>query len=135
MSSSVCEAQFNRGNMYRTGEGVPQDDVEAVKWWSKAAEQGYASAQFNLGDMYRTGEGVPQDDVEAVKWYRKAAEQGMAGSQFNLGIRYSNGNGASEDDTPAVRVPVAALCITADRCQLHPPPSHHIVRQGQRIAG
>ena len=65
-----AQAQFNLGLMYDKGQGVKQDDVEAVKWYRKAAEQGLAQAQLNLGNMYRTGEGVKQDDVEAVKWYR-----------------------------------------------------------------
>ena len=47
--------------MYRNGEGVPQDYAQAVKWYRKAAEQGYANAQFNLGLMYTKVEGVPQD--------------------------------------------------------------------------
>ena len=58
------------------GQGVPQDYAEAVKWYRKAADQGYAAAQTNLGLMYAHGQGVPQDYVEAVKWYRKAADQG-----------------------------------------------------------
>ena len=53
-----------------------QNDVEAVKWYRKAAEQGNADAQANLGSMYHKGEGVKQDDVEAVKWY---AQSGGAG--------------------------------------------------------
>ena len=68
-------AQYNLAVMYANGEGVPEDDVEAVKWYRKAAEQGDAGAQYNLAVMYANGEGVPEDDVEAVKWYRKAAEQ------------------------------------------------------------
>ena len=44
-------AQFNLGYMY-DGEGVPEDDKEAVKWYTKSAEQGDAVAQFNLGYMY-----------------------------------------------------------------------------------
>jgi len=40
---------------------VPQDYKEAVKWYLKAAEQGYALAQFNLGNMYYNGDGVLQD--------------------------------------------------------------------------
>ena len=36
----VADAQFNLGFMYANGEGVPQDDAEAVKWYRKAAEQG-----------------------------------------------------------------------------------------------
>jgi TPR repeat protein len=65
------------GFNYYSGNGVPKDDVEAAKWYGKAAEQGDASAQFNLGMMYAKGEGVPKDNVEAVEWVRKAAEQGL----------------------------------------------------------
>ena len=36
-------AQFNLGVMYRTGRGVPQDDVEAYKWYNLAAT--YADAE------------------------------------------------------------------------------------------
>ena len=70
-------AQTNLGLMYDLGEGVAQDDAEAVKWYRKAAEQDSAEAQNNLGTMYVQGQGVAQDEVEAVKWYRKAAEQGI----------------------------------------------------------
>ena len=83
--------------MYAQGEGVPEDDSEAVKWYRLAAEQGDAAAQFNLGIKYDQGEGVPEDDSEAVKWYRLAAEQGDATAQFNLGIKYAQGEGVLED--------------------------------------
>ena len=91
-------AQNDLGNMYGEGLGVPQDDVEAAKWYRQAAEQGHASAQNNLGNMYRDGLGVPQDDVEAAKWYRLAAEQGQleaifyitnTATQAVLGVKFS----------------------------------------------
>ena len=87
--------------MYDNGEGVPKDDREAVKWFRRAAGQGFADAQFNLGLMYANGEGVPEDDREAVKWYRRAAEQGHANAQLNLGVMYANGEGVPEDDVRA----------------------------------
>ncbi len=59
-------AQSGLGNMYRRGEGVPQDYTEAVVWYRKAAEQGDAMAQFILGLMYIRAEGVPQDIAECV---------------------------------------------------------------------
>jgi len=86
-------AQFNLGVMYDEGDGVPEDDAEAVKWYRKAADQGLAEAQSNLGLMYANGKGVPEDDAEAVKWYREAADQGLAGAQTNLGLMYANGRG------------------------------------------
>jgi len=64
------------------------DQVEAVKWYRKAAEQGDADAQFNLGVRYDAGQGVQQD--MAAAWLRKAAEQGHEGSIMalkRLGVR------------------------------------------------
>ena len=74
----LVEAQYNLGQMYAKGEGVPQDYKEAVKWYRRAAEQGYASAQFNLGWMYRNGEGVVQDYVLAHMWWNIARKNGVA---------------------------------------------------------
>ncbi|MGY8656728.1 MAG: tetratricopeptide repeat protein [Verrucomicrobiia bacterium] len=49
---------------------VTKDEAEAMKWYRKAAEQGYANAQSSLGFMYDLGRGVKQDDKEAVKWWK-----------------------------------------------------------------
>lgn len=62
--------------------------AEAVKWYRRAAEQGYADAQYNLGVCYKNGTGTQKDEAEAVKWYRLAAEQGHADAQYNLGWCY-----------------------------------------------
>jgi TPR repeat protein len=61
--------------MYDEGHGVPQDDAEALKWYRRAAEQGYAQAQFNLGVMYARGEADDgrQDNVRAHMWFNLAA--------------------------------------------------------------
>ena len=83
--------------------GPPEDYTEAVKWFLKAAEQGYAAAQNKLGEMYFYGIGVPEDEAEAVRWYRKAAEQGHAEAQSNLGWMYANGVGVPEDAVEAVK--------------------------------
>ena len=86
-------SQFLVGVMYFEGQGVKQDDFEAVKWYRKAAEQGDADAQYNLGVMYRVGQGVKQDYFEAMKWYRKTAEQGNSKAQVILGLAYIYGKG------------------------------------------
>ena len=77
-------AQFNLGYMYSTGEGVPENDVEAVRWFQMAAEQGDASAQLNLGVMYANGEGIPKDYVQAYAWFNIAAAQGDEIAKENL---------------------------------------------------
>ena len=89
------------GYCYYNGNGVAKDATEAVKWYRKAAEQGYASAQDNLGLCYDNGDGVAKDAAEAVKWWRKAAEQGHADAQLGLGICYALGNGVAKDDVLA----------------------------------
>lgn len=98
-----AEAQFRMGYSLAHGEGVVQNDAEAVRWYRLGAEQGNATAQNNLGYMYDEGRGVPQDDVEAVRWYRLAAEQGVAEAQYNLGVMYSNGHGVPQDYAEAAR--------------------------------
>ena len=82
----LATAQYNLGQMYNLGLGVPQDYAEAVKWYRAAAEQGQADAQNNLGRMYATGEGVPQDYVQAYKWFSLGAAQGDSGSKTNRDI-------------------------------------------------
>ena len=96
-----AEAQYNLAFMYDYGEGVAEDDKQAVYWYTKAAEQGFARAQYNLAFMYDNGEGVAEDDKQAVYWYTKAAEQGNAKAQYNLALMYANGEGAVEDDVKA----------------------------------
>jgi TPR repeat protein len=101
VSTKSGQLQYNLGNLYARGDGVPEDDAEAIRLYRLAAEQGYARAQSNLGAMYSLGDGVPQDDREAVRWWRLAAEQGEAAAQSNLGLMCSNGEGVPEDDVLA----------------------------------
>src|SRR5205814_1095803 len=99
-----AQSQFTLGAVFYFGDlGLAKDEVEAVKWYRKAAEQNLASAQYNLGNCYREGRGVPKDAVEAVGWYRKAAEQNCASAQFNLGYCYHDGHGVAKDDAEAVK--------------------------------
>lgn len=96
-------AQSKLGERYENGHGVPQNYIEAVKWYRLAALQGNALAQSHLGEIYDTGKGVPEDDAEAVKWYRLAAEQGSAFAQNNLGSMYYAGEGVQQNYAEAVR--------------------------------
>jgi hypothetical protein len=72
-ASGDARAQFNLGVMYSEGQGVPQDDAEAGRWYRLSAEQGYAQAQYNLGLWYARGEGGSHDDVQAHMWFNLAA--------------------------------------------------------------
>jgi uncharacterized protein len=52
-----ASAEYKLGEMHYFGQGVPQNDAEAMKWLRKAAEQGTADAQDLLGFMYDLGLG------------------------------------------------------------------------------
>ncbi|HHY84274.1 MAG TPA: sel1 repeat family protein [Verrucomicrobia bacterium] len=52
------EAQCYLGVCYYTGQGVPLDYQEAVKWYRRAAEQNDPVAQCYLGVCYLNGLGV-----------------------------------------------------------------------------
>ena len=97
----IIEAQYNLGVMYAQGQGVPQDDGQAIQWFRRAADQGYASAQYNLGLIYALGQGVPQDDGQAIQWFRRAADQGHAPAQYSLGVMYAQGQGVSQNAAEA----------------------------------
>lgn len=56
-------------------EHVEELYKKAVKWYRKAAEQGYADAMSKLGSCYLYGHGVEEDRDEAQKWYYKGIEQ------------------------------------------------------------
>jgi TPR repeat protein len=69
--------------MYANGFGVAQDDVQALKWYGKAAEQGHALAQFNLGGMYGSGRGVKRDALRSFMWLTLAADAGDVAAASN----------------------------------------------------
>ena len=46
-----AEAQCNLGSCYYEGKGVNQDYKEAVKWYRKSAEHGYADAKKFLEEI------------------------------------------------------------------------------------
>ena len=95
-------ARFKMAGFYARGEGVVQDLVEAARWLTLAAEQGYAPAQNNLAVCYSTGAGVPKDQGKAIEWIRKSAEQGYARAQCYLGLSYAKGEGVPKDQAQAL---------------------------------
>jgi hypothetical protein len=72
--------------MYANGEGVPENDAVAVKWYRKAADQGYASAQYNLGNMYYKGAGVPENNIRAYVWWSMAKTNGDKNAAHNIDV-------------------------------------------------
>ncbi|MFZ0732359.1 MAG: GAF domain-containing protein [Candidatus Sulfotelmatobacter sp.] len=98
-------AQNALGLRYATGEGVKLDEVEAVRWFTKAAEQGNVPSQSKLGSIYFSGRGVPADPNRAYFW---------------MVVARMSGDEASKTLSPFVRArltraQVAAIELDADR--------------------
>jgi putative methionine-R-sulfoxide reductase with GAF domain len=79
-------AQFSMGAHYATGEDVPQDYAEAVRWFTMAAEQGHVVSQATLGAYYWAGRGVPQDLVKAYFWSVLAQAGGDEASKYRVSV-------------------------------------------------
>lgn len=95
------DAQFGLGVLLDNGQGVPESDADAAKWYRQPAEKGNPDAQFNLALLYDSGSGVPVDKTEAARWYYRAAMTGHAGAQYNLGLMFESGEGVDQDPARA----------------------------------
>jgi TPR repeat protein len=84
--------------MFAAGEeGLKPDPAQAVAWYRKSADQGFAEGQFKLAVLLAAGDGVARDLPRAAEWCRRAAEQGHPGAQYMLGIMFYRGDGVAKD--------------------------------------
>ncbi|MDB5685444.1 MAG: sporulation protein [Rhizorhabdus sp.] len=87
------DAQFNLGQAYKLGRGVPADQAIALDWYRKAALADHEQAQATLGlTLFQAG----QRD-EAMIWLKKAADRGEARAQYVVGTAYFNGDSLPKD--------------------------------------
>ncbi len=75
---------------------------DAVRWFEKAALNGYAPAQVNLAVIYANGWGTSQNYGAALRWLKAASDQHYARADYNLGILYMQGTGVRRDYTEAL---------------------------------
>lgn len=66
-------SMMDLGTIHENGLGVPQDLVEAARWFEWSAKYGFAPAQNNIATLLETGEGGRKDEIEAYKYYILAA--------------------------------------------------------------
>jgi hypothetical protein len=88
-----ADAQFNLGQAYRLGKGVPLNLGAAQTWFERAATSGHLDAQTTLGLLlFQNG-----NQSEGIKWLRKAAEQGEPRALLVYGTALYNGDGVTQD--------------------------------------
>ena len=83
--------------------GPDYSEKEALTWFERSAQRGYAPAEVNLAVMYSNGWGTAVNFGAAQHWLREAANQHFARAYFNLGILYLEGKGVRQDYSEAFR--------------------------------
>jgi cell division septation protein DedD len=88
-----ADAQFNLGQAYRLGRGVPISLGQAKTWFERAAASGHLDAQTTLGLLlFQNG-----DQAEGLKWLRRAAEADEPRALLVYGTALYNGDGVTQD--------------------------------------
>ena len=80
------DSQYELGQAYHYGLGIPKDSLLAKEWYEKAAKQGHANAQNNLAAIYY----YANDYSSAYKWFKLAADQNNSTSLEWLVFMYEN---------------------------------------------
>ena len=70
------KAQFNLAKIYSSRKTSSQDQNEAIKWYTKAAEQKHAFSQYTLGQIYAQEQNMSKSYVQSYAWYNLALSQG-----------------------------------------------------------
>ena len=88
-----ADAEFNLGQAYRLGRGVPTNLAAAQTWFERAANQGHVDAETTLGLLLFQN----NDQSSGLKWLKKAADQNEPRAQLVYGTALFNGDGVTQD--------------------------------------
>lgn len=92
-ATGEADAQFNLGQAYKLGRGVPVDPRQAESWYAKAAAQGHEQAEDNLGlALFQNGRAR-----DAIPWLEKSVARGEPRAQYILGTMLFNGVDIKKD--------------------------------------
>jgi hypothetical protein len=99
-----ADAQFNLGQAYKMGRGVPTDLKQAEEWYRRAAAQGHEEGEANYGlALFENGK-----RAEAAPWLERGVARGNPRTQYVLGIMLFNADGVAKDWVRAYALMVRA---------------------------
>jgi uncharacterized protein len=88
-----ADAQYNLGQAYRLGRGVPVDPQMAESWFKKAADQGHERARNAYGlTLFQNGR-----RQEAIPYIEESAGHGFPQSQYVFATLLFNGDMVEKD--------------------------------------
>jgi cell division septation protein DedD len=118
-----ADAQYNLGQAYKMGRGVPTDLRIAQSWYEKAAQQGHPQAAANLGlILFQNG-----DRQRAIPWLKMAADADDPRAEYVLGTALFNGDVAGKD------WPRAYALMSRAAAQGFPPAANNLQSMDQYI--
>lgn len=87
------DAQFNLGQAYKLGRGVPPDLLQAETWYRRAALSGHHQAEDNYGLLlFQNGRAA-----EAMPWLQRSVSRGEPRAQYVVGTALFNGDYLKKD--------------------------------------
>lgn len=88
-----ADAQFNMGQAYKLGRGVPADLAQAERYYKMAADQGHLQASDNYGLILFQ----KKRQQEALPYLQASANRGEPRAQYVLGTGHFNGDFVEKD--------------------------------------
>ena len=88
---------FEEGDRYLYGRGVPRDYAKAREMLEKAAAGGNGASMNALGRLYRDGLGGRRDYGKAREWFERGSTVADSHSMINYADLYREGLGVQRD--------------------------------------
>jgi TPR repeat protein len=95
--NATPEQLFDAGMNALAGSVSARNNLSALDYFRRSADQGYAPAQVVMGYFADTGTILAVNASDAADWYRKAVDQGDPLAQWLLGRLYVLGSGLPSD--------------------------------------
>ncbi|MEO1207083.1 MAG: tetratricopeptide repeat protein [Pseudomonadota bacterium] len=90
-------AQFEVAARLAEGKGTNQNFQDAVAWYTRSANQGFAQSMYRLGTMFERGLGVKKNMEKAASHYEQAADRGNVKAMHNLAVLKAGSSTTSPD--------------------------------------
>ena len=105
------------GICYEMGIGEEDNETEAFKYYTLAADNGNVTSMYRTGLCYYNGVGVKQNYAEAYRWFTDAAGNENIGAAYYLGKMQMYGEGCTPDPEAAVQWLLKAAEKNNDKAQ------------------
>lgn len=105
------------GICYEMGIGVEENETEAFKYYTLAADNGNLMSMYRTGLCYYNGVGVKQNLQEAFRWFNDAAGLESIHAYYYLGKMLMYGEGCTPDAEAGVQWLLKAAELGSDKAQ------------------